>query len=97
MSSKEAQSTGKKQQPREATPQKHDGQAQEEGTVLGGDRVQRDMDAAEDKGYFGTSPDPTPRENYTLTAKAKEFLSHDPKPMYEEASGMADAEAVEEA
>lgn len=34
-----------------------------------------------------------PRENYTLTAKAKEFLSHDPKPMYEDASGPDDAAA----
>jgi hypothetical protein len=38
-----------------------------------------------------------PRENYTLTAKAKEFLSHDPKPMFEEASGPGDTEVVEEA
>lgn len=28
--------------------------------------VQRRVDAAEEKGYFGVSPDPTPRENYTV-------------------------------
>lgn len=28
--------------------------------------VQAKMDEAEDKGYFGTTPDDTPNENYTL-------------------------------
>lgn len=28
--------------------------------------VQADFDAAAEKGYFGVSPDPTPRENYTV-------------------------------
>ena len=33
---------------------------------LGADQVQEKTDAAEDKGYYGESPDPTPRENYTV-------------------------------
>ncbi len=28
--------------------------------------VQAQADAAAEKGYFGVSPDPTPRENYTV-------------------------------
>jgi hypothetical protein len=33
---------------------------------LGADRVQAAFDEANDKGFFGESPDKTPRENYTL-------------------------------
>lgn len=33
---------------------------------LGGDQVQKAFDEAAEKGYFGESPDETPRENYTL-------------------------------
>lgn len=33
---------------------------------LGGDQVQKAFDEAAEKGYFGESPDSTPRENYTL-------------------------------
>jgi hypothetical protein len=62
MSSKEAQSTGKKPQ---ATPQ-----AADEGRELGGEQVQAAMDAATDKGYFGESPDPTPRANYSVAGQA---------------------------
>ncbi len=29
-------------------------------------RVQRQVDEEIEKGYFGYSPDPTPRENYTI-------------------------------
>lgn len=32
----------------------------------GQDEVQAKFDEASDKGYFGESPDDTPRENYTL-------------------------------
>lgn len=32
----------------------------------GEDQVQQAFDEANEKGYFGTSPDKTPRENYTL-------------------------------
>lgn len=32
----------------------------------GQDEVQRKFDEAAEKGYFGKSPDSTPRENYTL-------------------------------
>jgi hypothetical protein len=60
MSSKDAQSTDKKP----ATPQ-----ASGEGQELGGEQVQHAMDAAADKGYFGTSPDPTPRANYSVAGQ----------------------------
>lgn len=33
---------------------------------VGGDQVQAQFDEAADKGYFGESPDETPRERYTL-------------------------------
>jgi len=33
---------------------------------VGADEVQAKFDKAEDKGYFGETPDETPRENYTL-------------------------------
>lgn len=33
---------------------------------LGQDEVQANKDEEEDKGYFGTSPDPTPDENYSM-------------------------------
>jgi len=36
------------------------------------------------------------RENFTLTAKAKEFLSYDPKPEFEEASAAAEEAVVAE-
>lgn len=32
----------------------------------GEDQVQKAFDEAAEKGYFGVSPDKTPRENYTL-------------------------------
>jgi len=32
----------------------------------GEDQVQAAFDEANEKGYFGTSPDKTPRENYTV-------------------------------
>ena len=32
--------------------------------------VQAKVDEAAEKGYFGTSPDETPRENYTLAGVA---------------------------
>ena len=32
-----------------------------------------------------------PRENYTVTQRAKDFLAIDPKPMHEEAPGPSDA------
>src|SRR5436190_406650 len=38
-----------------------------------------------------------PRENFTLTAKGKEFLSHDPKPEFEEAATAAGGGAEESA
>lgn len=34
---------------------------------LGSAEVQKKVDAAEDKGYFGEVPDPTPNENYTVS------------------------------
>ena len=33
---------------------------------VGADQVQATFDEAEEKGYFGETPDETPRENYTL-------------------------------
>lgn len=33
---------------------------------VGADEVQAKFDEANEKGYFGSSPDETPRENYTL-------------------------------
>jgi hypothetical protein len=36
------------------------------------------------------------RENFTLTAKSKEFLSHDPKPEFEEAGSAAEEPVVVE-
>lgn len=33
---------------------------------LGADEVQQKFDEANEKGYFGTVPDETPNENYTL-------------------------------
>jgi hypothetical protein len=33
----------------------------------GADEVQASFDEAAEKGYFGETPDPTPRENYTAS------------------------------
>lgn len=35
----------------------------------GAEEVQRAFDAAADKGYFGHSPDPTPREAYSVAGQ----------------------------
>jgi hypothetical protein len=40
-----------------------------------------------DKGFLTTD---AARENFTLTQKAKEFLSYDPKPEFEEATASAE-------
>jgi hypothetical protein len=46
-----------------------------------------------DKGFLTTD---AARENFTLTQKAKDFLSYDPKPEFEEtASAAGSAEAAE--
>ena len=37
----------------------------------GAAQVQATVDEAEDKGYFGEVPDPTPNENYTLQGVGK--------------------------
>ena len=42
-----------------------------------------------DKGYLSTDEG---KQNFTLTAKAKEFLSYDPKPEFEEATAAGSAE-----
>lgn len=34
---------------------------------LGAAEVQKKVDAAEDKGYFGEVPDPTPSDHYTVS------------------------------
>lgn len=39
--------------------------------ALGANEVQRLMDAAAAKGYFGTSPDPTPREAYSVAGQLR--------------------------
>ena len=44
----------------DATPQSDAG---------GADEVQRAFDAAEEKGYFGQSPDPTPRAAYSVAGQ----------------------------
>jgi hypothetical protein len=44
-----------------------------------------------DKGMLTTD---AARENFTLTAKAKEFLSYDPKPEFEETASAAAEEPV---
>jgi hypothetical protein len=36
------------------------------------------------------------RENFSLTAKAKEFLSYDPKPEFEETGSVAEEAVVAE-
>jgi len=41
-----------------------------------------------DKGFLTTD---AARENFTLTEKAKDFLSYDPKPEFEEAGSPAEA------
>jgi hypothetical protein len=46
------------------------------------------------KGYL-TADDA--RQNFTLTAKAKEFLAYDPKPEFEEASASASEEDANDA
>ena len=46
-----------------------------------------------DKGFLTTD---TARENFTLSQKAKDFLSYDPKPEFEEAGSTADEPAVVE-
>lgn len=38
---------------------------------VGADQVQAKVDKAEDKGYFGHAPDPTPNENYTVAGVTK--------------------------
>lgn len=40
--------------------------AQKKSDDAGQAEVQATFDEAAEKGYFGTSPDDTPRENYTL-------------------------------
>jgi hypothetical protein len=47
-----------------------------------------------DKGFLSTD---AARENFTLTEKAKDFLSYDPKPEFEEAisAGAVSAEVAE--
>ena len=37
--------------------------------AAGSEEVQAAFDAAADKGYFGTSPDPTPREAYSVAGQ----------------------------
>lgn len=37
----------------------------------GADEVQAAFDAAADKGYFGTSPDPTPRAAYSVAGQLR--------------------------
>ncbi|MEA2162696.1 MAG: hypothetical protein QOK37_823 [Thermoanaerobaculia bacterium] len=44
-----------------------------------------------DKGFLTTD---APRENFALTQKAKDFLSYDPKPEFEEGTA-SEEEAVE--
>jgi hypothetical protein len=46
-----------------------------------------------DKGMLTTD---AARENFSLTAKAKEFLSYDPKPEFEEAGSAAEEPVVVE-
>ena len=46
-----------------------------------------------DKGFLTADP---ARENFTLTEKAKDFLSYDPKPEFEEAGSAAETAAVDE-
>ena len=40
--------------------------AEKKGTDAGQAEVQKKFDEANEKGYFGTVPDETPNENYTL-------------------------------
>jgi hypothetical protein len=46
-----------------------------------------------DKGMLTTD---APRENFTLTEKAKEFLSYDPKPEFEDAGPAAEVAVAAE-
>jgi hypothetical protein len=46
-----------------------------------------------DKGFLTTD---AARENFTLTQKAKDFLSYDPKPEFEEAGSAAESAEVAE-
>jgi hypothetical protein len=46
-----------------------------------------------DKGFLTTD---AARENFTLTQKAKDFLSYDPKPEFDEAGSTAEETAVVE-
>jgi hypothetical protein len=46
-----------------------------------------------DKGFLTTD---AARENFTLTQKAKDFLSYDPKPEFEEAGSAAEETAAVE-
>jgi hypothetical protein len=46
-----------------------------------------------DKGFLTADG---PRENFALTQKAKDFLSYDPKPEFEETGSTAEAAAVAE-
>lgn len=41
-----------------------------ERTDAGQAEVQKNFDEAAEKGYFGTTPDETPNENYTLGGQA---------------------------
>ena len=40
---------------------------------VGADEVQAKFNEAEKKGYFGETPDETPRENYTLQGVGKKL------------------------
>ncbi len=40
-------------------------------TDVGQDEVQARVDEANEKGYFGETPDPTPNENYTVAGVVK--------------------------
>lgn len=51
-------------------PKKHEN-ADTSGGDAGQAEVQAKFDEAADKGYFGSTPDDTPNENYTLRTKAE--------------------------
>lgn len=54
-----------------ATPEPQKGSSKDNADDLGASQVEEAFDEAAEKGYFGESPDDTPRDHYTLKGVAE--------------------------
>jgi hypothetical protein len=73
-----------------AAEKKSKSDATPQAVAPGSEDVQRAFDAAEDKGYFGQSPDPTPREAYSVAGQLRGAATPETDPA---AAAQADAAA----